>query len=63
MKNRNTSERTRHIDARYDYVRNFIDDGSVVIEFIDSKDSIADIFTKNLSDESYNKHNKYFRGV
>ena len=62
VNNRNTSERTRHIDTRYHYVRNLIDDGSVIIEFINSKDNIADIFTKNLSDESYNKHNKYFRG-
>ena len=62
VKSRNTSERTRHIDARYHYIRELVDEGLIKIEFIRSEDNVADIFTKNLGEAYFNKHKDKFNG-
>lgn len=41
--------RTKHIDIRYHYIREFIDDGFAKIYYINTHDQLADILTKNLS--------------
>ena len=62
VKNRNTSERTRHIDARFHYIRDLVDEGLVKISFVKSEHNVADIFTKNLGDDAFNKHKKRLNG-
>jgi hypothetical protein len=54
--NHTTSPRTKHIDIRAHYVRELIDNGIIKIIFIKSEDNDADIFTKNVSEELFNKH-------
>ena len=54
--NYTTSQRTKHIDVRTHFVREFIEDGIIKIVFIKSEDNDADIFTKNTSEELYDKH-------
>ena len=54
--NSTTSERTKHVDIRAHYVREFIVDGVVTIVFVKSKDNDSDIFTKNLMNELYKIH-------
>jgi hypothetical protein len=56
--NRNTSERTKHVDIRAHFVREFIVDGRIEIVFVRSKDNDADMFTKNLKSELYEIHKK-----
>jgi hypothetical protein len=56
--NRNTSERTKHVDIRAHFVREFIVDGRIEIVFVKSKDNDSDIFTKNLKSELYEIHKK-----
>lgn len=51
-----TSNRTKHIDVRYHFVREFIEDGIVKIIFVRSEENDADIFTKNLGGELYGTH-------
>ena len=51
-----SSTRTKHIDTRYHFVRNYIEDGILKIKFVRSNDNTADIFTKNLAAESFEKH-------
>jgi hypothetical protein len=41
-----SSDRTKHIDVRYHFVREKIQDGSVKVVRIDTKDQVADGFTK-----------------
>jgi hypothetical protein len=41
-------QRTKHIDLRYHFIRGAIKDRIVQIERVDSKNNIADIFTKPL---------------
>jgi hypothetical protein len=55
--------RTRHIDARYHYVRENSEEGIINIEFIKSVENDSDIFTKNVSQEIYDKHVTKFLGV
>ena len=40
--------RTKHIDTRYHFVRQCVEDKKIEIEFVRSEDQLADIFTKAL---------------
>ena len=55
-KSATTSNRTRHIDTRYHFVRDYIDDGILKSVFVRSEDNHADIMTKNLSVKLYEQH-------
>ena len=57
-----TSNRTKHIDTHYHFVREYIEDGIIQIKFVRSEDNHADIFTKNLPIESYGKYRRYIMG-
>jgi hypothetical protein len=54
--NASATNRTRHVDARYHYVREFVDEGFLKIIFVKSKENKADIFTKNVNGETYEFH-------
>jgi hypothetical protein len=53
-----TGNRTKHIDTRYHFVREYIEKGIMKVVFVRSAENDADIFTKNLPTESYLKHQK-----
>ncbi|MFN7263265.1 MAG: reverse transcriptase domain-containing protein [Cyanobacteriota bacterium] len=55
-KNATTGNRTKHIDTRYHFVREYVEDGIVKVVFVRSEDNDADIFTKNLNGETFEKH-------
>lgn len=44
----NDSQRTKHIDTKYHYIRNVVDDGVISIEYLPTQKMIADVFTKGL---------------
>jgi hypothetical protein len=48
--------KTRHVDTRYHFVRENLDDGIIKIEFIKSVENQSDIFTKNVIQEIYERH-------
>ena len=50
------SQRSKHIDVRYHFVREYIQDGFLRIIFVRTKDNDADIFTKNLSGDLHHRH-------
>jgi hypothetical protein len=54
--NHTTSQRTKHIDTRRHFVREFVEDGILKIVFVGTKDNEADIFTKNTSEETFMEH-------
>ena len=54
--NPSLSQRTKHISIRQHFVRQYVEDGTVKIVFVKSKLNDADIFTKNLSKELFEKH-------
>jgi hypothetical protein len=51
---------TQHVDTRYRFVREFIEDGFIKIEFVFSAENDSDLFTKNFNHELYEKHMKNF---
>ena len=58
--NINTSQKTKHVDIRYRYINEFIEDGFIKIIFVRTADNDADIFTKNLTKDLHHKHANKF---
>jgi hypothetical protein len=54
---------TRWIDKRYHFVRENSEEGIINIEFVKSIENDSDIFMKNVSQETYNKHVTKFLGI
>jgi hypothetical protein len=52
----NVGERTKHIDIRTHFIREYIEDGIIKIVFIRTDDNDADIITKNTKEELKNKN-------
>jgi hypothetical protein len=57
-----TTGRTKHVDIRYHYVREFVEDGFVKIIFVRTAENYADQFTKNVTGSIYDAHVKTFLG-
>ncbi len=51
-----TSQQTKHIDIRYHFVREFVENGFIKIIFVRTADNTADIFTKNVTGDLHDKH-------
>ncbi|HSN66223.1 MAG TPA: reverse transcriptase domain-containing protein, partial [Fusibacter sp.] len=54
--NHSTSQRTKHIDTRTHFVREFVEQEILKVVFVKSEDNEADIFTKNTTEELFRKH-------
>ena len=55
-KNVTTSQCTKHIDIHYHYVCEFVVDGFVKIVFVHMRENTTDVFTKNVSGNTYDRH-------
>ena len=59
--NSKNSGRTKHINIKYHFIREYIVDGTVQIQFVRSENNLADPFTKNVSEDTYARNsNEYF---
>ena len=47
------SQRTKHIDTRYHFVREMIEKGELSVKYIRSERNPADVMTKNLGEEKF----------
>lgn len=47
---------TKHISVKYHFIRDYVVDGIVQINFVGSEENLADPFTKNVGQDSYIKH-------
>ena len=45
--------RTKHIAIKYHHFRKYVSDGTVTIQHIDTKEQLADIFTKPLDEKTF----------
>ena len=52
------SRRTKHIDVRYHFVRQYVESGLVKVIFVKSENNKADPFTKNVVKPIHDKHFK-----
>jgi hypothetical protein len=55
--------RKSHIDIHYHYVRENSEEGIINIKFVESIGNNSDIFTKNFSQESFDKQETKVLGV
>ena len=55
------SRRTKHLDAKFHFVRDYIEDGVVSVVFVRSEDNRADPFTKNGNEGVYRRHYDFMR--
>ena len=53
-----TSDRTKHIDIRTSFVKEYQEDGNIIIKFVKSEENEADIFTKNTTNVIFHNHQK-----
>ena len=56
--NQNTSDRTKHVDIRFHFIRQHIQEGTVKVEFVKSRENDADLFTKNVNGETFEEHRR-----
>ena len=56
--NRTMSDRTKHIDIRTSFVKEYQEDGKIIIKFVKSEENEADIFTKNTTNVIFSNHQK-----
>jgi len=47
-KNMILHDRSKHIDVKFHFLRDYVDRGQIVIEFIETGRQLADVFTKSL---------------
>ena len=45
--------RTKHIDIRYNFIREHVMNGTVELHFVSSENQLADIFTKPLDESTF----------
>jgi hypothetical protein len=60
--NSSSGIRTHPIDTRYHFVREHVEDGLIKIVFVKLSTNDADMFTKNVGKEAYEKHVNKFLG-
>ena len=61
--NRVLGARTKHIDVRYHFVKDAIEDGDIEVTFTRSKENRADGLTKNLPEAEYEFGRSYWMGL
>jgi hypothetical protein len=57
------SDRTKHIDVQYHFVRDRYQRGDMSVEFVPTVDQHADMFTKQLPGPSFRKHRTIIMGM
>ena len=48
--------KTKHIDTRFHWIKQYVDEDKVKVNYIKSEDNVADILTKNLQPRLFEKH-------
>ena len=52
-KNHVFHKRTKHIDTRFYFIRELVNNKEICLEFCRSEDQLADIFTKSLANDTF----------
>ena len=58
--NNMSNNQTKHVNTRYHFVRELMEEGIIKVEFVRSENNDSDIFTKNLGKELFAKHSNKF---
>ena len=46
--------RTKHIEVHHHFIRDLVEKGDVILEFVPKNSQLADIFTKPLNEDQFN---------
>ena len=57
------TDRSKHIDVKYHFVKSLCFDGLINVEYMATADMVADIFTKVLLDGTFSRHAKRLLGI
>ena len=57
-KNQNTHGRTKHVDIKYHFIRDHVEAKRVKLQYCPTEDMVADMFTKGLSTNPFEKLRK-----
>ena len=61
-RDRKSCHRSCHVDRRYFKVRELCFEGHVRVEHIDTKENLADVLTKPLDQDTFDKHRERLMG-
>jgi hypothetical protein len=50
-----SAKRMKHLDIRYFFVKQYVEQNDISVQYISTKDMVADIFTKPLQGDIFNK--------
>ena len=59
--NHQVSQRTKHIDIRWHWIRQFTETKRIIIKYVHSDDNTSDICTKNQMMQHYKEHSRRMR--
>ena len=48
--------KTKHIDTRFHWIKQYVDENKVKVNYVKSENNVADILTKNLQPKLFEKH-------
>lgn len=54
--NHSISQRTKHMDCRMHYVREYVEDNILKVVFVSTDNNVADVFTKNTPEKIFKRH-------
>ena len=55
MSQHGDGKRTKNIYTRYNFFREYVEDGTVLITFVKSENNLADPYTKNVTESVFSK--------
>ena len=56
-------KRTKHIDVRYHFVRDLVDQQKIILEYIRTQDQCADLLTKPMGGHKFKKFRDMLLGL
>lgn len=56
MKDPKYHSKTKHIDIKYNFIRDIVASGEIILQYISTLEMIADPFTKAISKDLFEKH-------
>ena len=59
LSNNYEGKRTKYLDTQYHFVREYVDNKTVMVKFVRSEDNYADLFTKNVRSDLHRKFTEY----
>jgi hypothetical protein len=57
--NQTTSERSKHMNIKHHFIRDYTEKGVIKLEYVNSKENTADLLTKNISKKTLTNLRKY----